>query len=137
VQLLRESKSYEWTSARSLVGEPAASSSSDSAFVDPSDIMAVTAQRSGQKLGGHSTDVDVRTAAGLSAMQRIGQAAGDPSVAGRPGAASDKSEEDISGLGHHDDMTEELEQKMRALGSPNNPATPSKGTGDDGAAEQP
>ena len=61
--------------------------------------MAVTAQRSGQKLGGHSTDVDVRTAAGLSAMQRIGQAAGDSSVADRPGAASYKAKKTSAALG--------------------------------------
>ncbi|EIE18609.1 hypothetical protein COCSUDRAFT_60270 [Coccomyxa subellipsoidea C-169] len=63
-QLLREAKSFDWTSARTLFGESAAAFTNDGSFVDPSDIMAVTAQRSGQKLGGHSANVDARTAAG-------------------------------------------------------------------------
>ncbi len=128
MQLLREAKSFDWTSARTLFGESAAAFTNDGSFVDPSDIMAVTAQRSGQKLGGHSANVDARTAAGLSATQRTGQPVAQPPVAASASASTDA--EDITGLGHHDDRTEELEQEMRALGSPEESVTPNKASRD-------
>ncbi|CAL8466109.1 g5645 [Coccomyxa elongata] len=125
-QLLREARAHDVPgAARSLAGGTiAASFSSDSTFVDPSDVMAVTFQQSGKRLGGHSMDasMDARTAAALSALRRTGQAGG-PSGTQSTALAN---AEGIDGLGHHDDRTEKLEQEMRALGSPRGPADSNK-----------
>ncbi len=126
MQLLREARAHDVPGASLAGGTTAAGFSSDSTFVDPSDVMAVTLQQSGKRLGGHSMDVsmDARTAAALSALRRTGQAGG-PSGTQSTGLAS---AEGIDGLGHHDDRTEELEQEMRALGSPKGPADSTKNT---------
>lgn len=115
-QLLREAKAHDWTSAQPLIGEAAAAPSKDASFIDPADIMDVTSQQSGQKLGGKSVGVDAKTAAGLSALQRAGQTAGDDPQEHMQSAPSETETEGISGLGHQDDRTEELEQELRALG---------------------
>ena len=131
MQLLREARAHDVSgAARSLGGKSAAGFSSDSTFVDPSDVMAVTSEQSGKRLGGHSMDVsmDARTAAALSALRRTGQAGGPSATQSTAPADA----EGIHGLGHHDDRTEELEQEMKALGSPNTPAGSSKITTSDG-----
>jgi len=114
-QLLREAKVHDWTSAQPLIGEAAAAFSKDASFIDPADIMAVTSQQSGQKLGGKSIGMDAKTAAALSALQRAGQTVGDPPLEDMPSAPSEAETDGIDGLEHQDDRTEELEQEMRAL----------------------
>lgn len=111
LQLLREASAHDWSSARSVLGTAAASF--EDTFVDPMDVMAATAQQSGQRLGGRNAGLDARSAAVQSAAQR-----GSVAAAGSIARAPVSAQQDISGLGHRDDVTEELEQQMRELGSP-------------------
>ncbi len=93
-----------------------ATEGSSSGWVDPADVMAATAQSSGQILGGQA-DTSLRgplSAAAAAALQRNPQPV---HVSSRHAEDIIASEQSIEGLGHRDRGTEQLERAMRRLGS--------------------
>ena len=98
---------------------------SESNWVDPADVMAVTAQSSGQTLGSGQVPAEARnptSAAAAAALRRNQLVLPQPSLREAAAAGSGVqsltlTEPDIEGLGHRDRHTEQLERALRRLGS--------------------
>lgn len=115
-QLTREAKEHDWTaSARAMV--PETGSFEGSAYTDPSDVMAATAQSSGAKLGGaRRVNIDARSAAVAAARARSPQSAAADRVAVAAPPAEAGAAVEIEGMGHQDTTTEQKEEAARYLG---------------------
>ncbi len=95
-----------------------------SGWVDPDDVMAVTAQSSGRTLGsGHLSAAagGYASAAAAAALRRSQPALPQPSphkpATGGSVESLTLTETSIEGLGHRDRQTEQLERALRRLGS--------------------
>ena len=95
-----------------------------SGWVDPDDVMAVTAQSSGRTLGSGQPSAAAAgstSAAAAAALRRSQAALPRPSSRESPAGSDVQSltvtEPDIEGLGHRDRQTEQLERALRRLGS--------------------
>ena len=91
-------------------------------WVDPDDIMAVTAQSSGQTLDSGrlaAAAPDPMSAAAAAALRRNQAALPSPGEMAAGSRVQDPAvvESGVEGLGHRDRQTEQLERAMRRLGS--------------------
>jgi len=109
-------------SAGHLMANSAAESLSG--WVDPDDVMAVTAQSSGRTLGSGQPGAAAAgstSAAAAAALRRSQAALPQPtphaSAAGSGVQSLTVTEPEIEGLGHRDRQTEQLERALRRLGS--------------------